>query len=268
MTKRRMLIVLALSALVACKKDKPAGSDFDAHAFCKATMEGGRSGCGKDQTGDGIKVSMCESTLRGALDKNKAKIDLEAAKRCAATAESGRKKLRDHRSLTDVAATFAECRGVVTGTLAEGADCISAMECKDGMVCASLKCSRPAKDGEKCTFIIDMGLSMVKSSCAEGLNCEGNVCKPRNPEGGACRRNGACANGLRCVDGKCAKAPPSAEGGACDTLEDCVEGFYCPLGGGKCTARKAAGTSCFLDDECMGFCDRGMDDKAKCVGPC
>jgi hypothetical protein len=263
------LALAFLASLPACKKDKPQpSSDFDARAFCKSTMEGGRSLC-KDATGDGIKVSMCVSTLRSALDHG-ARIDSAAASKCAFEAESKRAKLPDHRSLSDLVGPIPSCANIVSGALAEGEDCISTMECKDGMVCANMKCANRGKEGEKCGPLLDLGLGNVRSSCAEGLYCDGDhACRTPAAEGGACHLSEGCAKGLRCVDGKCAKSAgaETGPGAACEDTADCANGLYCPLGGGECTKRKAKGESCFLDDECLGYCD-SKDNESVCVGPC
>jgi hypothetical protein len=82
----------------------------------------------------------------------------------------------------------------------------------------------------------------------------------------------ACAAGLACVMGVCAKS--SGDGGGCFTSSDCVYGDWCDRSSGapqgKCAPKRRAGAECPLADACKGRCDTppGGDAGAGKVGHC
>jgi hypothetical protein len=136
---------------------------------------------------------------------------------------------------------LTECRGVFTGTIADGANCTLDQEC------TSTLCSPGA----------DLSAPMT--------------CRASADLGGECAYDGAgCRAPLICVSGHC--AAQGREGDACDpnAILVCVSPLQCHAADGAeqgtCTAPAPGGAECTEDYDCAsGHCDSGHC-RTQCMG--
>jgi len=283
---RSTLIVVVVAVLCACgnkESDKPApskespsadppkGAALDIAGFCKRTMKGANPDqCyGKDAQAESIKASMCTEFLGGAHSAGKITIDAAKLSACEQAVVAALPTLDNQRGLNHLAEQFEACRGVVTGKLEAGAECLGTMECAPGLLCRSMTCAPPAAEGQKCTPAIEMTMAVVDSTCAAGLWCDvdGYVCRPRAAEGSECILSDSCAEGLRCRGKKCVPAAPSKAGEECDDTAECPSGHFCALEG-LCEALRADGESCLSNSQCLHQCVTTGDSISGTCGPC
>ena len=137
--------------------------------------------------------------------------------------------------------------GAVTGSLADGAACNSASQCKSGF------CNQSASGADGgaapsgcgvCAPSVAVGQSCATGTCTVGAECVGGTCIATGSVavGGACNSAVDCQTGLTCSAQKCAAL--SASGGACSTSAGCQTGLVCdknvcgtPIAiGGDCSA--------------------------------
>ena len=105
------------------------------------------------------------------------------------------------------------------------------------------------------------------SRCLEGW-CDGNVCRPFAPEGGACERDEECEPGTICIGelrderGICERLPDTGErcSGLCRWIGD-----TCPLHTRRCQPFKRQNEPCLASDECSPFyvCDKTLRCKPR-----
>lgn len=119
-------------------------------------------------------------------------------------------------------------------------------------------------NGQPCQNDIECatpGAQCRQLSETPGNQCTDYVCQAPSPAGGSCASNSFCLPGDHCVYRVSASADVSTCGSgaanqACDDDEDCDRGLFCNGGldngtaAGVCTAAKAAGSTCFTDEEC------------------
>ncbi len=186
----------------------------------------------------------------------------------------------------------AACRGVLHGTLAEGARCRSSLECAGALRCKGVgpttrgKCGPAKENGELCggttdtlaTYVRQDNLDAQHPECRSG-HCIKHRCADPIAEGGACQSAQDCSDGLYCVPSSTASATKGAKpqrkcqsrelprageacvGGVCSADLQCISG--------KCTARKATGETCSVDFECRGGCLKsGGATKGTCGPRC
>jgi hypothetical protein len=162
------------------------------------------------------------------------------------------------------------CRGVISGTLADGSACALDEECQS-LDCNCGACAAP---------FVPMDLSCSAQPCPGGYVCNSeSTCVPYGQIGEACGdafgvREGTCAPNLFCVDGTC-RAPEdyrtAGDGEPCysprnadDPLVFCAEGFACEFeraGEGVCRPLLAVGEPCGGGSH--GICAEG----SFCHGP-
>lgn len=150
-----------------------------------------------------------------------------------------------------------ECKRLLVGTLASGAQCGSDFECSGSLVCqyeraeSRLYCGPLAGEGRECTY---------DSDCAEGLVCGADYLCHSGDVGDPCEDDMSCQWPLVCsstsFDGVC--RAPGNEGDSCSqhSSEACRSDLLCSdPQGGVCVPRRANGEACTSDDECRGACD-------------
>jgi len=86
--------------------------------------------------------------------------------------------------------------------------------------------------------------------------CSGGVCTARKGPDQACDSLDACLEPFFCMEGRCRimnlACEPGEPGEMCAFFMVCEEGSYCDMAGGiVCRARKGAGESCAMDNECL-----------------
>jgi hypothetical protein len=165
-----------------------------------------------------------------------------------------------------------DCRAacpVVYGALPKGASCtggatywmlsirIEVSDCGQGLVCAAGQCMEPCdavdrREGESCEF--------DRTSCADGLVCEDEVCRAQPGVGEPCA--GPCDPRVAFCDisDDTCRALRSV-GEACTAQDQCASG-YCP--NGRCALPPKRGEACTFACEEGSFCDL---DVGLCVEP-
>lgn len=181
---------------------------------------------------------------------------------------------------------ITECNycAIIHGSQPEGAACTDQgglSDCARNLQCADAVCVDPCKrlsagetcaddgggvgicaDGLYCDFgdtlmctplIAEGGACPKFQGCAEGLTCDGSVCKALPGEGETCTLE--CKEGLTCDGGVC--KPPPGEGEPCSF--DCVEGFVCDAM--VCKVAPGVGEPCInftcdANSECDGNTDQ------------
>lgn len=188
-----------------------------------------------------------------AVDRGTATFDAAAAQACTEAhqaaidrCEGGGAFINADGRLSFISAGLAvdlgdaECaalvqRGFTRGTVEDGGDCVSDVECADF---------------GGCVVDDDNGAKVTRSG----------TCRASPGKGDACDLQ-PCLPGLVCVSGSCDEAPaPAADGEPCLANELCESGFCKGLGGDRtCTT---SGETCFSDFDCMtcvaGKCADGV----------
>ncbi|MCS6798606.1 MAG: hypothetical protein NZ898_08750 [Myxococcota bacterium] len=270
--------------------DAAAGSIRD---FCEPLARGiceraGLCGCGAALPGGRLDVEGCANRLAVACARTwgemseDAVVDAERAARCAETILE-----RTPRCGVPLLVVLAACEPFIVSAvgvgepcaagfcaggmgvcldgrceprMGEGAACESPLQCERGLVCVEGRCRRALAEGASgCRLDFD---------CEAPLVCAAGRCVRPAAEGAACADRNACAEGLRCVDGRCARAPsepcatdeacasrtrcwqPSTcrpragRGAACREDRDCNADLYCDGGSGRCAERPAVDEPC------------------------
>lgn len=152
----------------------------------------------------------------------------------------------------------------IPGTLAEGGDCFSNLQCESGF-CKRLgdcgTCAPRIASGGACEF--------ANNGCDDGLVCHSptiadpTTCTPTAQQGEACSPTVVCAGNLHCSSGTCEQ--PGGEGDSCDGSEGSCNGLLglrCSGGTCKKTMTLApAGQPCGIQGSsyvpCVGtaYCD-------------
>lgn len=152
-----------------------------------------------------------------------------------------------------------ECRGVLTGKVAEGQVAQFGEACAAGLSYVKGRCVKPVVKNAECDEAPGGMLGDPKDHprCEAGAECiqlgfgsDGNPlvfkCLASQAIGDACKLDlNACTSGTSCYQGKCrAKA---ALGGECMAEADCGAGLGCDIKGGvfgKCIERRSSIHSC------------------------
>jgi hypothetical protein len=111
-------------------------------------------------------------------------------------------------------------------------------------------------DTNRCISLPVDGAPCVAGACADGLTCDGALCRSPGSLGRATLGEGCfgpvdCAAGLACVGGQCAKTVPF--GGACEPDSGaCGSGGLCqpPAAPRACQPKLGAGDRCLRADDC------------------
>jgi hypothetical protein len=133
----------------------------------------------------------------------------------------------------------------------KAAECTNALA---AMTCDQWKKGQDAIEPPACAQFVQ-GLVDDGKACGQDGDCKSGYCEGDEPS----------SDTKPGKDGVCKAV--AAAGGAClssEGNEGCVKGTFCD--GGKCTAARADGASCFIDDrECAGgYC---ADGKCSAVAP-
>ena len=128
-----------------------------------------------------------------------------------------------------------------------------------------------------------LGLAFASSGCGPIASARWTYhCAAPVAAGGVCLGEDECADGLRCVSGRC--APVARQGQACSQLHDCADGLACHMtystGGtcmattcseagrdtGNCTTTRSTGRPCAADLTCAPLEVCALDTTA--MGQC
>lgn len=178
----------------------------------------------------------------------------------------------------------AACRGVFEGTVADGGECFTGLECLSqacsvpdcGLACCVGTCAPTEVPGA-------VGQPCGNGRCVDDAYCSGGTCRAFIPAGGACTASYYCASGLGCVGAVCADFPERGEpcpqqvcsgsgdrcdtqtcvprlgfGGVCSVARDCQDPLYC-ASDRHCRAPATAGQTCSLTIPCAAgaYCAAG-----------
>lgn len=176
------------------------------------------------------------------------------------------------------------CQQVYTGKLAEGANCVSAIECAGDLSCDEGVCGGDIIEGgvagDSCYWSCHrMGASgyacggtgptkddtLPRCFAEDGLYCSSDgSCTELVPLDGQCTSDGQCVLGAHCDTGTC--VPKQGAGGACTTDLGCQDGLYCK--DQACVAELPAGSPCVqFEDECAdGSCQDGVCEASSTGG--
>jgi hypothetical protein len=218
-------------------------------------------------------ASACASQLSALLRRGSIGLHASGIDRCAAATQSALDGCSWVRPL--LPELPAACAGLVDGRLKPGAACRSSLECVDGLYCRGASedrpgaCRPPAPAGAACELPADALAAFTRAaddprhpSC-DG-RCERGRCLPVALSGGACASSALCANGLRCIGGKCEARPLPRIGEDCSVGNPCEALAFCDAG--KCSPLKGAGAPCRLPFECRALaCEK---TPGKSTGTC
>lgn len=97
----------------------------------------------------------------------------------------------------------AECELVYRGLVAEGGACDGDLECANGLPCQGKVCKKATiASGGDCSYPdgdADPGIFASRPRCIAGEDCIGGTCTPPAQEGDDCFFDDECANGLYCA---------------------------------------------------------------------
>lgn len=202
----------------------------------------------------------CTSQLSAAQRRGSIVLDASGIERCAAATESALSGCSWVRPL--LPELPAACSAIVGGRSKQGAACRSSLECVDGLYCRGAfadrpgTCRPPAAPGAACELPADALAAFARAAydprhtTCDG-RCERGRCLPVARSGGACASSALCADGLRCIAGKCEATRFPRIGEECSVGNPCEAGAYCDAG--KCSPLKDAGAPCSLPFECRAL---------------
>ncbi len=190
---------------------------------------------------DGVYCSVMDWTCPGTCE-----IWLTEGEAC----ESGDGLLCD----PDLFCTFSNVCAVRRPPGVQDDPCDSLERCDDGFYCdlATVTCQAQGGVGDTCRSL--------DSECTGDLWCQyesfpDGTCEPESADGGPCRLNGHCQEGLVCIwgthFGTCGARSP--EGGSCDGNSDCADGLHCDhtnFPDSECAPRLGIGEECIFDPDC------------------
>ncbi|HYV45920.1 MAG TPA: hypothetical protein VFA20_13720 [Myxococcaceae bacterium] len=169
----------------------------------------------------------------------------------------------------------AACLGVLTGTLAEGAQCRSSLECQGTLLCAGVgptdlgKCTPARPPGGHCATAVDALASYTRQDApALHPECDGfclrHVCRSPMGPGGQCVLDSQCKSGQHCakeacIDGPVAKLGEACSAGGCEAPLRCIKD--------TCRAPAPDGAPCGSHLDCTGACIPG-DAGSQCGSGC
>jgi hypothetical protein len=247
------------------------------HRLCSAlhdVPEQRRAAC--CEQGSGVVVTgECERTLTAAVSSKAVSLDAVEVDRCATAMQRAHEGCDWIGPFPPE--TPAECQGIIHGSLETGAACRSSLECVKGQRChgagptAGGVCGPARADGQACGSAVDTLAVYAKQQVeleSGHQECTGYCdrlrCAHRIALGEACRSGAQCADG-GCAAGKCAPHVLGNPGGACPTGE-CAEGARCLAG--KCVERRPAGSACKSNLECRGGCVKSDGGSGVCGKRC
>jgi hypothetical protein len=227
--------------------------------------------CAGTANGGGL-AEACTRTLGDALARGAIVLESGDADRCVADAA---RALDGCDWVTPQAPRLpASCRSIVHGRIAAGASCRSSLECADGLVCwgASAKvegvCAPPGATGASCGHVDDTLATSVRASgderhpeCA-GF-CRYGRCAARGATGAACATSDQCVRDAHCAAGRCVAGPGPGSGEDCSGAA-CADGLACV--DGRCAAPRKAGESCARPSDCAATCLPPGADRSRVCG--
>jgi hypothetical protein len=154
-----------------------------------------------------------------------------------------------------------ECQGLFRGQRTVGETCRSSLECASDLLCAGAgptdegRCAPAGGKGASCSTSVDALATYTRQDVdslhpqCQGL-CRRHRCEDAATAGAACETSQQCRPGHHCADGLCLDGL-ALEGQRC-WGGDCAEGLRCL--NGKCFAPQKDGAACSSDFECMGGC--------------
>jgi hypothetical protein len=169
----------------------------------------------------------------------------------------------------------AECSGIFTGTLGQGARCRSSLECQGELHCLGVgptdlgKCTGAEPPGSHCDTAVDALVAYTRQSHPRlHPECDGyclrHLCRPVIGPGAQCVLDAQCKRGQHCaketcVDGDVAKLGEPCSAGGCEAPLRCIKD--------TCRAPAPDGTPCGSHLDCLGACIPG-DGGARCGPGC
>jgi hypothetical protein len=169
--------------------------------------------------------------------------------------------------------TSADCIAAFEGTLTEGEECSTHVECAAGLACRHdrgvFTCRPKAERNGACS---------ATEGCQDGLRCVGEsgqqTCQnPMGEEGAACSVVYDCRAGLVCSPTSNECFEPSSIGEVCETSDDCTPNLRCGVGntcegeapkadGGACTVDAACASAWCREGQCTAFCGESTSASA------
>lgn len=205
----------------------------------------------------------CAETLTAALQAKGVTLDAQAVDACAAAMAQAYQGCEWVGPSTP--ALPRACRGLLVGTLAEGATCRSSLECPQGLRCRGAGptsagvCDKPGEPGASCALSVDTLGAFVLDESGERDHpdcsgfCERHRCTAQLSLGAKCGFDAQCGPDRHCAAGTCVQGAWAKAGEPC-AGGGCVEGLRCISG--RCAVPKASGATCTADAECAGGCVR------------
>ncbi len=214
----------------------------------------------------------CTRTLSYAIDSGALRVEDAAVTACEAAQDKALEGCAwVHSSLPPPP---PECRSLLVGTLARGAACRSALECKEGDSCLGLSattigiCGEPKSTTGMCQTGIDTlaaytfaDLEKNHPDC-KGI-CDKLRCRDLTPIGSACVTHPECGATNHCEAGTCREGAPPSKGDACSDKLTCHSSLRCI--GGECGVAGREGEPCKTNGDCLGTCSDGVC-KRVCIG--
>ena len=155
----------------------------------------------------------------------------------------------------------AECSGLFTGTLAQGAKCRSSLECQGTLRCAGVGPTDVGRRGPagvpgmRCDTAVDALAAFTRQDAALHPECDGfcerRICRPALQPGAACLANVQCPGESTAPAAPARTANSRALEEPCAT-GDCERGLRCVKD--TCRAPAPDGTPCTSHLDCQGAC--------------
>lgn len=193
------LIAMTIVGGLGCKKETPPGPGADpkpeatlsAAELCDAVYDAPQRHLGARCSSDdkqrkqyrylvGLSTearTQCTARLGTLASRGSVRLRADAARRCGQVLEST--SWKETLAILDVT-RFPECRGLITGTLAQGQSCENSLECAPDLACSRAPgspqgiCDKPRPAGSPCERIVIDALGDQRS-CGPGAACSSRL---------------------------------------------------------------------------------------------
>jgi hypothetical protein len=228
-----------------------------------ALPERRRAECCKDQPGFSA-ASECLRTLTHALKIRAVELSASDVDRCVAAATAGTSGcgwVGSSRPPVPEPCRNIVRGALGAGTPCRSSlECSTGLHCHGLTATSKGICGKPRPEGAPCGGGIDTLAAYTAQARVDGKHpecgeayCSSGRCRAFTAPGQSCTGNAQCGFEASCRGGRCSAQALPDPGAACANNE-CAEGNRCVQG--KCVAPKNEGESCETEAECRGACLR------------
>ncbi|HMJ55655.1 MAG TPA: hypothetical protein VK540_26450 [Polyangiaceae bacterium] len=232
--------------------------------------------CGGDPTP--LLATECARVLGATLHAKAVEVDEAAVERCASAmgdSLAGCNWVTPSPPPTPEACQALVHGKLERGSVCRSSlECQGDMHCEGVSPTKTGLCTPPGGEGAGCgshvdvlaAYLFDRHLATSHPFCAEHCSLASHKCGPQPKLGSACVANVNCGPSQICVTGQCSAAAPGRRGETCSALP-CAEGLRCI--DQRCAPLASSAEACSSDMDCAaGGCVQGGEGRTTCGAKC